>query len=68
MAISDDLWCCACVTSQPISGQLKLAVTFMKSFPAISFPGSARMTEGIPGEEDDFPSQFLGSYLFRFVI
>lgn len=32
MAISDDLWCCVCVTSQPISGQLKLAVTFMKSF------------------------------------
>lgn len=32
MAISDELWCCACVTFQPINGQLKLAVTFMKSF------------------------------------
>ena len=26
------------------------------------------MIEGIPGEEDDFSSQFPGSYLFRFVI
>lgn len=60
MAISDELRCCACVTSQPISGQLKLASTLIKSFPAISLPRSARdpilvkrMTEAIPGEDVD---------------
>lgn len=68
MAISDELWCCACVTFQPINGQLKLAVTFMKSFSRNLVPRVRDLTEGIPGGEDDFPSQFPGCYLFRFVI
>ena len=40
----------------------------MKSFSRKLVPRVPRMIEGIPGEEDDFPSQFPGCYLFRFVI